>query len=123
MVIISLFSWWYTTGWLTLMQKCAAWVQGVLGFFSVPLLLGSLFAPFRQISAGHMQGGSLSMQLRAWGDRMFSRVIGAVVRSFLIIIGLVLVAVLSVLCVVAIVAWPFLPFAPIAGFFWMGGSQ
>ncbi len=119
MVIISLFSWWYTAGWLTLVQKCGARIQGVVGFFSVPLLLGSLFAPFRQISAGHVQG-SLSVQLQALGDRLFSRVIGAFVRTFLILIGLATVAVLAVLCLLAIIAWPLLPFAPLLGFLWAG---
>ena len=120
MVIFSLFSWWYTTGWLTLLQKCGIRVQAVLKFFSVPILLGSLFAPFRQISAGRVDG-SLSVQFAAWGDRIFSRFIGAIVRSFLILVGLVTVVVFGVLCLVVAITWPFLPFAPVIGLFFGGG--
>src|SRR6185503_10611425 len=101
MVIISLFSWWYTTGWLTLIRKVSKRVESVLGFFSVALLLKSLFSPFRQISAGRVNG-PLNVQLQAWGDRLFSRFIGAMVRSFLIVIGLSTVALMSAICLIVI---------------------
>ena len=119
MVIFSLFSWWYTTGWLTLMQKCGARLQGVLKFFSVGQLLGSLFAPFRQISAGRVQG-PLNVQLQALGDRIFSRAIGAVVRSMIIVFGLIIAVVAALLCVIFIAVWPLLPLAPFIGLFFSG---
>jgi len=122
MVVISLFSWWYTTGWLTLIQKASKRVESVLKFFSVPLLLGSLFSPFRQISAGRVNG-SLAIQLQAWGDRLFSRVIGAVIRTFLIIIGLLVVAIMSSFSLIAMVAWPLVPIAPLIGLFMIGGGS
>lgn len=122
MVIIGLFSWWYATGWLTLIRKSGARIQAVLRFFSVPLLAGSLFAPFRQISAGRVQG-SLSVQLQALGDRLFSRVIGAFVRSFLILIGLTTVVAIAIVAAAAIIIWPFLPLAPLVGLVLFGGSK
>lgn len=119
MVIFSLFSWWYTTGWLTLMQKCGGRLQSTLKFFSVGQLMGSLFAPFRQISAGRVQG-PLAVQMRALGDRIFSRVIGAVVRLMIIVLGLIVVAVLAIVCVAFIAAWPLLPLAPFIGLLFSG---
>lgn len=112
MVIFGLFYWWYTTGWLTLMQRGVGRVQAVGHFFSIPLLLGSLFAPFRQISAGQVQG-SLAVQMRAWGDRLFSRFMGAIIRSMLVIVGAacVIVASVALLCVITI--WPFIPLLPL----------
>lgn len=121
MVIISLFSWWYTTGWLTLIRKVSQRVESVLGFFSVTILLKSLFSPFRQISAGRVNG-PLNVQLQAWGDTLFSRFIGAIVRSFLIVLGLSTVALMSAVCLVIIAAWPFLPFTPLVVFVLFGGS-
>ena len=122
MVFISLFSWWYTTGWLTLIQKASRRVESVLKFFSVPLLITSLFSPFRQISAGRVNG-SLKAQLQAWGDKLFSRFIGAIIRSFLIVIGLVVVAVMSAFCLIAAVAWPLVPLAPVLGLLMIGGGS
>jgi hypothetical protein len=121
MVFISLFSWWYTTGWLTLIRKGSERVESVLKFFSVPLLVTSLFAPFRQISAGRVNG-PLNVQLQAWADRLFSRVIGAVIRSLLILIGLLLVAVMSALMLGVIALWPLIPFAPLVGMFMLGSG-
>ncbi len=119
MVIVGLVSWWYTSGWLTLLQKVQARIRAVLGFFSVGLLAGSLFAPFRQISAGRVDG-SLAVQLQAWGDRLFSRGIGFVVRSFLIILGLAVVIIVAVIGLVICLFWPLLPLAPIIGVLLMG---
>lgn len=119
MVVFSLFSWWYTTGWLTLIRKGGARIGAVLSFFSVPLLITSLFAPFRQISAGRVQG-PLAVQLQAWGDRLFSRFIGAIIRSFLILLGLVTVVVVGAVVLVVVVAWPLLPVAPLVGLIMAG---
>ena len=106
-------------GWLTLVRKIGARVNGVLQFFSVTQLLGSLFAPFRQISAGSVQGGTLGTQLRAWGDKQFSRVIGAIVRLMLIVCGVAGVLFYSVFGLVILIFWPLLPALPIIGFLLM----
>lgn len=123
MVIFSLFSWWYTKGWLTLARTGRERIKGVLNLFSVPLLVGSLFAPFRQISAGRPTGGPLSAQLQAFGDRLFSRFIGAIVRSFLIVIGVATVVVVSVSVLVLLLIWPLVPFAPVISMVVVGALQ
>lgn len=119
MLLGSFFSWWYGVGWLTLGRKIGARINGVLQFFSVTQLLGSLFAPFRQISAGGVQGGTLAVHLRAWGDKQFSRVIGAVVRLMLIICGVAGVLFYSVVGLVLLIFWPLLPALPAVGFLLM----
>lgn len=93
-------------------------IQGVLGFFSVGLLLGSLFAPYHQISAGRAPG-NIQAELQAFGDRLFSRVIGAVVRLMLIFTGLAVALLVAILGLILIVAWPLLPIAPLLGVFLM----
>jgi hypothetical protein len=120
MVIFSLFLWWYTKGWLTLARKGGERIKGVLNFFSVPLLAGSLFAPFRQISAGRPTGGSLSVQMQALGDRLFSRFMGAMIRSFLILLGIATVAVTTLVVGVVLLLWPVVPFAPVLSIVWAG---
>jgi hypothetical protein len=114
MLIATFFAWWYGVGWMTLVQKVSGRVTGVLSFFSVGQLLTSLFAPFRQISAGKVQG-PLGVILRAWVDRLFSRGIGAIVRSLLILTGLFCAAFYGVLGVIMMIAWPILPGLPLLG--------
>lgn len=115
MFLASLLSWWYGLGWAKLVQKVMGRVHGVLEFFSVGLLFGSLFAPFRQISAGRVGGGTVQDQLIAFGDKLFSRFFGAVIRLLLIIIGLASAVVIAVFGGIFIISWPVLPVLPIIG--------
>jgi hypothetical protein len=55
------------------------------------------------------------VQLRAWGDKQFSRVIGAVVRLMLIICGLAGALLYGALGVTMLLVWPLLPFVPLVG--------
>lgn len=110
--------WWYGLGWTKLLHAVSGRVQAVLSFFSVGQLFRSLFAPFRQISAERIQG-SLSAQLQAFGDRLFSRCIGAVVRILLIICGLVTSLVVAIVGLGTLIVWPFIPVLPLLGIFFM----
>jgi hypothetical protein len=121
MILATFFAWWYGVGWMTLVQKVSGRITGVLSFFSVTQLLLSLFAPFRQISAGRVQG-PLGIQFRAWVDRLFSRGIGAVVRSLLILTGLIGVSFYAVLGLIMIIFWPVLPALPILGLILMASG-
>ncbi|HET9412114.1 MAG TPA: hypothetical protein VFO38_04665 [Candidatus Saccharimonadales bacterium] len=114
MILATFFSWWYGVGWLSLGRKVSGRVVGVLRFFSVGQLATSLFAPFRQISAGRVQG-PLGVQLRAWGDRQFSRVIGAIVRLMLIACGLAGALFYSITGLIMLVLWPVMPVMPLFG--------
>jgi hypothetical protein len=111
-MLLALVSWWYTTGWAGFMSQAGRRSATLLETFSVKLLLGSLFDPFRQISAAQTRGGGLDVQLRAMGDRLFSRVFGAVVRSLFIIIGLAAACSSFVFSLVTVAVWPFIPLLP-----------
>ena len=122
MLIFSFFSWWYTTGWGQLGQRALVSVVSALDFFSVGMLLRSLFAPFRQISVGHVQG-SLDTQLRAWADRQISRGIGAMVRLAVIIFGLLATLLMMAVAAALLVLWPLVPFAPLIVMIAVTGMQ
>jgi hypothetical protein len=112
MLFVSLFSWWYTAGWGQLAQRAVMRIAGVLDFFSVGALLGSLFAPFRQISVGRVQG-SLDTQMRAWADLQISRAIGAMVRLAVIVFGLIATVLMVIVSVALLLLWPLVPFVPV----------
>ena len=115
-MLASLFSWWYTTGWAALAARVGGRVDRTLETFSVGLLARTFFAPFRQISAGTANAGSLEARARAFGDLLFSRVFGAVVRTVFIVIGLLGALVISLIGLVQLVLWPLLPLLPLVGF-------
>lgn len=114
MVVVALFSWWYGTGWARAAKRVGGRMRLVLETFSVALLLRTLFDPFRQISAGQVRG-SFDTQLRALGDRLFSRLFGAVVRSIFIFIGLMGALLAGIMGLVELVVWPLVPLFPIIG--------
>ena len=114
MIIVALFSWWYGAGWARAFKRVGSRMGVMLETFSVALLLRTLFDPFRQISAGQVRG-SFDTQLRALGDRLFSRVFGAVVRSIFIFVGLVASLGVGLFGLIEVIVWPVVPFLPAVG--------
>lgn len=114
MFLVGIFQWWYGNGLLQYVRQSFLGVLRTADFFSVGLLLKTLFNPFRQISAAPV-GGDLSVQLSAFFDKMFSRAIGAVVRSMVIIIGILMILLRFLWMIVGIIMWLALPLMPFIG--------
>ena len=114
MLLVGFFSWWYGPGWRNQLTRIGESLVKVNDYFSIPLLAKTLFAPFRQISAGRVRG-SLDVQIRAFFDRLLSRCIGAIVRSIMLVVGTVWILTLAIAGLVEAVLWLFVPFFPIVG--------
>jgi len=114
MVIVGLLSWWYTVGWKQQVVRIGARLASTYDYFSIDLLVRTLFAPFRQISAGR-GGGSLGQRWRAFVDRLVSRCIGAIVRLIIIVVGFVTLVLTLLIGGVLIVLWGIVPVAPLIG--------
>jgi len=114
MIVADLLSWWYGTGWMRLVHGAAARIEGVMEFFSVKLLVGTLFDPFRQIDAGRVRG-TPQEQLRAFGNRLFSRIVGFFIRSVTIICGVICAVIITLAGLVQLLVWPLLPALPLFG--------
>lgn len=114
LLVSELLRWWYGDGWRKHAQFVALRLEGTMDYFSVDLLVKTLFAPFRQISAGKVDG-PIGMQLRAMVDKLFSRVIGAFVRTILLLIGGITIGVQAVIGVAVLVFWAIIPLLPVIG--------
>lgn len=115
-------AWWYSSGWLDQVSLAKVRLDKTSDYFSIPLLIKNLFQPFRQISVGEVKG-SLDVIFRAWVDRMVSRFIGAMIRSFMIVIGVLWWCVTALVNVVWLLLWPLFPVFFVVGFvlmIWMG---
>lgn len=115
MFIVGMLSWWYSAGWIARARLIRERIASAVDYFSISLLLRTLFSPFRQISAGKVDG-SIAVKWRAFIDRTISRVIGAFVRTIIIVIGLVTIAVYCVIGLVTLVVWAVIPLFPFIGF-------
>lgn len=85
-----------------------------MDYFSIDLLVKTLFSPFRQISAGSVDG-PVGLKLRAFFDKLISRIIGGIVRTIVLVIGLVTIILGLVIGVVYLALWAVIPLLPIAG--------
>lgn len=114
MFLVGILSWWYGNGWSARIQIMKRQLLSSADFFSIGLLFSTIFAPYRQISAGEVDG-SLKVHLQAFLDRTISRFVGAFVRIFLIIIGLFAMIFQVILGIVVIIIWPILPIFIVIG--------
>jgi hypothetical protein len=114
MFLVGLLQWWYGGGWVGEIKRVGARLASTAAFFSIGQLAATLFAPFRQISAGQVSG-PVGVQLRAFFDKSISRMIGAVVRFMTIVSGIVVLSLQSVLSVILLGLWLLMPLLPVAG--------
>lgn len=114
MVIWGMMTWWYTEGWRQCLLRVKGRLAATLDYFSIGLLLKTLFAPFRQISAGNVRG-SLDVQMRAFFDRLISRFIGMMVRLVMIGVGGLVILFNVIAGGVTIIFWALVPLLPLVG--------
>jgi hypothetical protein len=112
MLFTSFLSWWYGAGWQQAAGRARHRLHRATEFFSLGLLVRTLFSPYRQISAGGVRG-NLTIKWHAFIDRSVSRIIGAVVRTFVLLAGVVSLTVLAGILAVWLVCWPILPLLPV----------
>jgi hypothetical protein len=114
MFLVGILSWWYGNGWLSRIQLIKERLAASADFFSVGLLASTLFAPFRQISVGRVSG-PIGDQIRAFFDRLISRIVGGFVRTFMIVFGLVAMFIQVVFGGIVLLLWLILPLLPVVG--------
>lgn len=114
MLLLSLVRWWYGDGWRERAGMVKNRLAGTMDYFSIELLIGTLFSPFRQISAERVDG-PLGVKLRAFADKLISRVIGAFIRLLILVVGLVTIALQVLFSGIVLIGWAFVPLLPMVG--------
>lgn len=109
---MGILGWWYGAGWKQRAGMIRERLASLMDYFSLDLLLKTLFSPFRQISA-EKTNGSLNVQMHAFFDRLISRMIGMMVRLVMIIVGTGAILLYAVIGLLALVVWAFVPLLPI----------
>ena len=78
-------------------------------FFSISLLLSTLFSPWRKTSWSYSKRFAIGAYLGNLVTNSFSRVLGAVLRLWLIIVGTVAQVIVFALGVAVLLLWIFSP--------------
>lgn len=105
MLIISLFGWWYGSGWGWLLGSVAKRLKNIQETFSVTILLRTLFSPWKQITTP----STFRNFFQAMIDNLVSRFIGATVRLGMLIAAFFLTISVLLLGMVFFIAWPLVP--------------
>jgi hypothetical protein len=86
-----------------------------LNYFSVPLLLKTLFSPWRGYRWKYPKGFDIEEFFYTITSNTFSRILGAMCRIVLIIIGIIFQIFIFIAGLIIILLWLLLPFILIAG--------
>lgn len=114
MFLVGILSWWYGNGLLVRLKMVSDKLCTSADFFSVGLLLKTLFSPYKQISAGHIDG-FIGVKIHAFFDRLISRIIGSFVRTGVIISGLLVMLFQLLFGAFTLILWLVIPLLPAAG--------
>ena len=80
----------------------------VTHFFSIPLLFRTLFSPWKRLSDEYERAG-IEKMAETFVFNLMSRVLGGVVRSIFLGIGLSMLLLITAVLVILCVVWLFLP--------------
>lgn len=92
-----------------LLQAWGNFLRFVLEYFSVPLLIKTFFAPWRKYKWEHPRGFDVAGHLEAFFSNMISKTIGAICRSFLILVGIIVEILTLLIGGVVFLSWLVLP--------------
>jgi len=87
-----------------------------LNYFSITLLLKTFFSPWRRYSWSYGKGFDLGKFFETFFSNLISRILGALMRLFLIIFGIIAEIFIFVIGIIVIFGWIILPFLVIGGF-------
>ncbi|MBS7346317.1 MAG: hypothetical protein KIG14_01210 [Candidatus Sacchiramonaceae bacterium] len=106
-------SWWYSKGWLARAEVILDSLEKSIDYFSLSLLVKTWFAPFRQIDAGRLANASIEQRFRKLVDRTFSRIIGAMLRTVVMLVGIFYITLKALFGLLVLIIWIALPILPI----------
>ena len=124
-IILRFWAWYYTGGLKGLIKIWRNFVIFVREYYSIPLLLRTLFYPWRRDITKYRRGFSFKAFFETLTFNLISRGLGLVIRSVTVVIGLICLIGVIVLGALALIVWLILPailvFFIITGVLLLGG--
>ena len=112
-MLISFLTWWYGKGLAWRAEKILEGIEHSIDTFSLGLLIKTWFAPFRQIDALGVLNASIEVRIKKFFDKLFSRFIGAFLRTIIMIIGVFFISFKAIWGLIMLILWLILPVLPI----------
>lgn len=115
MLFVDFMSWWYADGFKGFLKRLGLQLAKITDFFSVGLLVKTLFTPFRLIDSYSSGGQSLDDKVRAGIDKIIARLIGGLIRSTVLVFAIIVIFTTIVIDLIKIILWLSAPSLPIIG--------
>jgi hypothetical protein len=106
---VTLLAWWYSRGMKLAVDHALQRIKNTFHLFSIPILLRTLFAPWKRIITP--PGAGLDAHFRAAIDNMVSRTIGFIVRFFVLLTAGLLLLLSIIVSLIELMLWPLIPIA------------
>lgn len=114
-IIPQFFAWYFIDKTFYLLKVWKAFLIFNLNYFSVPVLIKTLFSHWHKYYSPYTNVFDLWKNLESFVFNMMSRVIGAILRIFLITLGIILELLIMVAGILILIGWLVLPVFLIAG--------
>lgn len=115
-IVISWLSWQFNEVPAFLVAVWGNYLKFVSGYFSVWILLKSFLSPWHKYQWAYPKGFNVGEFLNTLISNFFSRILGAFMRFFLILFGIISQILVAIIGFCVLVAWILMPFF-IAGLF------
>ncbi|PIQ66794.1 MAG: hypothetical protein CO184_00090 [Candidatus Zambryskibacteria bacterium CG_4_9_14_3_um_filter_40_16] len=103
------FYWHYSNGIKDLLNNLINFLSLVFSFFSIPILLSTIFSPWQRMGERYAKGFDLSKTAQTFVVNTIMRFVGFFIRFFTIFIGLISFLFAFVLSVLVFVSWLLMP--------------
>jgi len=114
-IVVSFIYWHFIERSRSLLQVWRNFLFFSANFFSTPLLLKTLFSPWRRYNWSYPRGFDVGKYFETIISNIFSRIVGAICRSAMIIAGTIFQVFVLVAGVIIFLGWLFLPVLVLAG--------
>jgi hypothetical protein len=108
-IVLQFWSWYYTGAVRSLIKTWRDFIIFVREYYSIPLLLKTLFYPWRRDITKYGRGFSIKKFLETLSFNLISRGLGFFARIFIIILGFICLVGVIVLGALALIIWLILP--------------
>lgn len=106
-MLFELLRWWYGPGWLLAFRRIGERTQNVSHAFSAPMLLKTLFSPWKRIMTTGAK--TIDAKFQAAMDNLVSRMVGFVTRLMVLTAALVMTTGTFLMSSAIVVVWPLIP--------------
>ena len=108
-LIVQYFVWHFNDVPKELFKAWKNYLSFYLNFFSTPLLIKTFFSPWHGLKWSYGRGFSASRYLETAISNGFSRIVGAFLRIFIVLIGFFFEVIIFFLGLLIILSWYLLP--------------